>query len=46
MAEGLYNDLISACKSGKNPSPIKEATKKIMPNIVKGLSSLSLLFLK
>ena len=32
ITDGLYFDFIYACKSGRNPSPIKEATKIIQLN--------------
>lgn len=41
ITDGLYFDFIYACKSGKNPSPIKEATKITEPNNWIGLSTLS-----
>lgn len=36
---GLYSDLISACKSGRNPSPIREATNNNELIKVMGLSA-------
>ncbi len=42
IPDGLYYDLISACISGKNPSPIKETNRYKAAKIVIGLLTLSL----